>query len=185
MSQDLKSNSNYLPLISQIEILLLAAGRPLSVNRLEDLLEEDGLDKTKIEESIQELNCLLESNKRPYRVHKVAGGWRFETLPEYAFLVQRLYAQREEKGLSPASMETLSVIAYRQPLMRAEIEAIRGVGCGEVLRSLLDKRLVKISGRAEAPGRPMLYGTGPEFLHLFGLSSLEDLPEVAGLSIKK
>ena len=141
--------------------------------------------KTKIEESIRELNCLLESNKRPYRVHKVAGGWRFETLPEYAFLVQRLYAQREEKGLSPASMETLSVIAYRQPLMRAEIEAIRGVGCGEVLRSLLDKRLVKISGRAEAPGRPMLYGTGPEFLHLFGLSSLEDLPEVAGLSIKK
>ena len=83
--------------------------------------------------------------------------------------------------LSPAAMETLSIIAYRQPVMRAEIEAIRGVACGEVLRGLLERRFVRIAGRAEELGRPMLYGTTKDFLRVFGLSGIDDLPEVEGL----
>tara|TARA_Y100001970_G_C14005152_1_gene735456 strand:+ start:229 stop:771 length:543 start_codon:yes stop_codon:yes gene_type:complete len=177
-------DESFSELIVQIEILLLASGRPLGVKRLSELLEEEH-SNDQIEKGLEILKSNLENDNKPYELNRVAGGWRLETNTKYAYLVQRLYKQREERGLTPATMETLSVIAYRQPLMRAEIEAIRGVACGEVLRNLLDRRLVKVAGRAEAPGRPMLYGTGPEFLRVFGLSSLEELPEVEGLSIKK
>jgi segregation and condensation protein B len=92
-----------------------------------------------------------------------------------------LHADRQQQKLSQAALETLSIIAYRQPVMRAEIEVIRGVACGEVLRSIMEKRLVKIVGRAEELGRPMLYGTTRDFLNIFGLASLDDLPDVQGL----
>jgi segregation and condensation protein B len=95
-----------------------------------------------------------------------------------------MHAERQQARLSQAALETLSIIAYRQPVMRAEIEAIRGVACGEVLRHLLERRLIKIAGRAEELGRPMLYGTTHEFLKVFGLASLEDLPAVEGMERK-
>ena len=103
------------------------------------------------------------------------------TREELAPLVSRLHEQRQQQKLSQAALETLSIIAYRQPVMRAEIEVIRGVACGEVLRGLMERRLVKIVGRAEELGRPMLYGTTKEFLSIFGLANLNDLPDVQGL----
>ena len=103
------------------------------------------------------------------------------TREELAPLVSRLHAERQQQKLSQAALETLSILAYRQPVMRAEIEVIRGVACGEVLRGLMDRRLVKIVGRAEELGRPMLYGTTKEFLNIFGLANLKDLPDVQGL----
>jgi segregation and condensation protein B len=104
------------------------------------------------------------------------------TREELAPLVSRLHEQRQQQKLSQAALETLSIIAYRQPVMRAEIEVIRGVACGEVLRGLMERRLVKIVGRAEELGRPMLYGTTKDFLNIFGLANLNDLPEVQGLA---
>jgi segregation and condensation protein B len=98
------------------------------------------------------------------------------TLPEFAEVVGAFHKERASAKLSKAAIETLSVIAYRQPITRADLEAIRGVACGEVLRTLIDKRLVTIAGRAEELGRPMLYGTTKEFLDNFGLASLKDLP---------
>ena len=97
-------------------------------------------------------------------------------------LVSRLHAERQQQRLSQAALETLSIIAYRQPVMRAEVEVIRGVACGEVLKGLMARRLIKIVGRAEEVGRPMLYGTTKDFLRIFGLANLQDLPEVQGLS---
>jgi segregation and condensation protein B len=93
----------------------------------------------------------------------------------------RLHQQRQQSRLSQAALETLAIIAYRQPVMRAEIEAIRGVACGEVLRGLLERRMIRVTGRAEELGRPMLYGTTKEFLRLFGVAGLGDLPDVQGL----
>jgi segregation and condensation protein B len=103
------------------------------------------------------------------------------TQAEVAPVLARLLAARQQSRLSQPAMETLSIIAYRQPVLRAEIEAIRGVAAGEVLRGLLERRLVRIAGRAEELGRPMLYGTTREFLRVFGLSGVDDLPEVDGL----
>ena len=114
-------------------------------------------------------------------IERLAGGWQVLTRPEFGPLLARLHRDRQQSRLTPAAMETLAIVSYRQPLIRAEIEAIRGVACGEVLRGLLERRLVKIVGRAEELGRPMLYGTTREFLKVFGLSSLDDLPEVEGL----
>jgi segregation and condensation protein B len=111
----------------------------------------------------------------------LAGGWQLLTIQQFAPLLARLHTDRQQTRLSQAALETLSIVAYRQPIMRAEIEAIRGVACGEVLRSLMERRLIKITGRAEELGRPMLYGTTNEFLKVFGLSSVDDLPDVQGL----
>jgi len=99
------------------------------------------------------------------------------TLPQYHDVISRLFKTRNDSRLSQAAMETLSIVAYRQPVLRADIEAIRGVACGEVLRSLMEKQLVKIVGRAEVLGRPMLYGTTRRFLEIFGLNSLDELPK--------
>ena len=116
-----------------------------------------------------------------FRIIRIASGWRVMTTPEAAPVLQRLLVQRQQSRLTPATLETLSIIAYRQPVMRAEIEAIRGVACGDMLRGLLERRLVRIAGRAEELGRPMLYGTTREFLKVFGLAGIDDLPEVEGL----
>ena len=103
------------------------------------------------------------------------------TRPEYHDVVSRLFKNKSDSKLSQAAMETLAIVAYRQPILRADIEAIRGVASGEMLRSLMEKNLVKIVGRAEVLGRPMLYGTTRRFLEVFGLNGLEDLPNVEAL----
>ena len=170
-------------LSAQIEALLLSSDRPLSDTRLAELLDqaEAGSAKT-IHTAVEQLNDEYERTGRSFRAERVAGGWQLLTLPVFGELLAKLHKDRAHARLSPAGMETLAIIAYRQPILRAAVEAIRGVGCGEVLRGLLDRRLVKIVGRAEELGRPMLYGTTTQFLKVFGIAGLDDLPPVQGLN---
>jgi segregation and condensation protein B len=172
-----------IPLEQRVEALLFASERSLSETKIKTVLGiEDENAIKQIKEAIESLNTSYDSNARAFRVERIAGGYRVMTREEFAPLVSRLHEQRQQQKLSQAALETLSIIAYRQPVMRAEIEVIRGVACGEVLRGLMERRLVKIVGRAEELGRPMLYGTTKEFLTIFGLANLKDLPEVQGLA---
>jgi len=164
------------PLPTRIEALLMAGSRPITEARIGELLGINGNAAETIRTAIEELNGLYEKSGRAFRAQRVAGGWQLFTLPAFAPLVTRLQKDHRDARLSQPALETLSIIAYRQPIMRAEIEAIRGVACGEVLRALLERRLVKIAGRAEQPGRPMLYGTSPHFLKVFGLPGIDALP---------
>lgn len=124
------------------------------------------------------LNQQYEATGRSFRIEKLAGGYRVMTLPKFAAVLAAYHGRRERQALSKAAIETLSIVAYKQPLTRATLEAIRGVACGEVLRSLTERRLITIVGRAEEVGRPILYGTTKQFLELFGLSGVKDLPSV-------
>lgn len=171
-----------LPLEQRVEALLFASERSLSETKMKTILgiEDDGATK-QIKEAIDALNTSYEDGSRAFRIERIAGGYRVMTREELAPLVSRLHAERQQQKLSQAALETLSILAYRQPVMRAEIEVIRGVAAGDVLRGLMERRLVKIVGRAEELGRPMLYGTTKEFLSIFGLANLKDLPEVQGL----
>ena len=169
-------------LAARLEALLMTSDRPLTEARLAELLGMAGKGTAKsITAAIGELNSTYESTGRSFRAERLAGGWQLLTTPVFGPLLHRLHDDRQQSRLSQPALETLSIIAYRQPIMRAEIEAIRGVASGEVLRGLLERRMVKIVGRAEELGRPMLYGTTTEFLKVFGLASLDDLPQVKGL----
>lgn len=171
------------PLSTRIEALLLTSDRPLTTARLGELLGIASKGQAKrIQQAVAELNEQYEQSGRSFRVEQIAGGWQLYTVEQLSPLMTRLHKQRQSARLSQAALETLSIIAYRQPILRAEIEAIRGVASGEVLRGLMERRLVRITGRAEEIGRPMLYGTTRQFLEVFGLSGLDDLPPVEGLS---
>ena len=132
-------------------------------------------------QAIEDLNSRYESTGSAFRVESIAGGYQMLTLPAYHDAIARLRRSRSDSKLSQAALETLAIVAYRQPIIRADVEAIRGVACGEIIRGLLDKGLVKIAGRADVLGRPMLYGTTKRFLETFGLGGLEDLPRVEEL----
>ena len=131
-----------------------------------------------VKAAIDQLNATYEETGRSFRIEEVAGGYSVMTLPQFADVLLALKRGKNSSRLSPAALETLSIIAYKQPVLRADIEAIRGVACGETLRSLMERHLVKITGRAEEIGRPMLYGTTKQFLEVFGLANLKDLPAV-------
>jgi segregation and condensation protein B len=170
----------------RVEALLFASDRPLTERRLAQLCGLPAAGATaRVRDALAELDGFLRATGRSFRPRKVAGGWQLVSLPVFGPLMARLHRDRQETRLSPAAMETLAIIAYRQPVLRAELEAIRGVACGEVLRSLLERRMISIVGRAEELGRPMLYGTTKQFLDVFGISSLDDLPEVAGLDRRR
>jgi segregation and condensation protein B len=172
-----------LPVTARIEALLMASDRPLTEFRIAELLGLSGKGSSKkVVNALEELNAHYSQSGRAFKVERLAGGWQILTLPAFGPVLHRLHDDRQQSRLSQPALETLSIIAYRQPIMRAEIEAIRGVASGEILRSLLERRLVKIVGRAEVLGRPMLYGTTREFLKVFGLAGTEDLPAVKGLS---
>lgn len=130
---------------------------------------------------VAHLNSVYEQSGRSFRIESVSGGLRVMTLPEYADTLAAFQRLRSAGKLTRAGVETLAIIAYKQPITRAQLEAIRGVSCGEVLRSLMDRRLVTVKGRAEELGRPMLYGTTKQFLDHFGLASIKDLPTLAEL----
>jgi segregation and condensation protein B len=158
-----------------LEALLFSTHHPLTAGRLAELLE---LESTKpIRRAIKELNEQYITGDRSFRIEQVAGGFQMLTLPEFGEVLKTLHQKEVDAKLTKAALETLAIIAYKQPILRADIEAIRGVACGETIRSLMEKHLVKIAGRAEEPGRPILYGTTKRFLELFGLNSLKDLPQ--------
>lgn len=166
-------------LARQVEAILMSTDRPLPSNKLADLLDVGGVKP--IHAAIKALNELYDQTLRSFRIEELAGGFQLLTLPEYAEVLAALHKTRSTAKLTPASMETLAIIAYKQPVMRAEIEAIRGVASGDAVRGLMERRLVKIVGRAQELGRPMLYGTTKTFLEVFGLSSLKDLPKAEEL----
>lgn len=180
-----------------VEAVLLSTPRPVTTSALAHAAglsarnsEDENADPVvpnnaieAIERAIAALNEAYESTGRSFRIEALAGGWRVMTLPRFAGAIAAFHKAREAAGLSRAALETLAIIAYKQPITRAELESIRGVACGEVLRSLIDKRLVTITGRAEELGRPLLYGTTRRFLDAFGLASLKDLPTLAELKL--
>lgn len=164
-----------------IEAILLAVDKPLPAPRIAEAL---GLDQTgivEIRQAIHALNEHYEHSGRAFRIETVAGGYRIMTLPQYAPAVAAIRGMRESQKLSRAAIETLAIVAYKQPITRVQIEGIRGVATGEVLRTLLERRLITIAGRAEELGRPMLYATSKHFLEVFGLSSIKDLPPIGDI----
>jgi segregation and condensation protein B len=166
-------------LSSTVEALIFAAGAPVSVARIRRVLPK--LTARQIAGIVEEVNQALDREGRPYEIAEVGGGYQFRTRPEFAREIRAMQPERKLR-LSRAALETLAVIAYRQPTTRAEIEDLRCVDCGAVLKSLLERSLVRIVGRRDAPGRPVLYGTSAKFLETFGLHSLSDLPELRDIS---
>lgn len=158
----------------RLEAILFLAREPLNSRRLAQLAElQDGTEARSL---IRRLNDHYRRVQRSFRIEQVAGGYRMMTRPQFAGWLRRTNDDSGTPRLSAPALETLAVVAYRQPVLRAELEAIRGVSCGELLRQLMDRNLVRISGRSEELGRPFLYSTTRTFLTAFGLNSLDDLP---------
>lgn len=163
---------------SVIEAVLFASDESLSATKLAAIVE---ITTKQVNESVRALNEKYKAGNHSFRVVQIAGGYQMLTLSPYNHWLKSLLRARSESKLSAAALETLAIIAYKQPIIRADIEAIRGVAVGEMVRSLMYKGLVKIAGRADVLGRPMLYGTTKKFLEVFGLNSLKDLPKIEEL----
>lgn len=163
-----------------IEALLFASDRLLDSGELAELSgAEDGHQVRRLVQSLQQQ---YEAEGRAFCIEEVAGGFRMVTRPDYHHWVGRLKESDRRETLSQAAMETLAIVAYRQPITRAEVEDIRGVQSNYILRSLIEKDLVRVAGKSDELGRPLLYGTTRRFLEVFGLGSLEELPEMEELS---
>lgn len=158
--------------------LLFASPDALSAPRMAEIA---GLTLGQLRESIEELSVWMEEQKLPFRVEETGGGFRLLSHAALEPYIIKLQKVRRQDKLSQAALETLALIAYRQPLIRAEIEAIRGVQAGPIVKTLLDRRLIKVVGRAKVPGSPLQYGTTPAFLDRFGLKSLDQLPTLEEL----
>ncbi|MFZ2148266.1 MAG: SMC-Scp complex subunit ScpB [Sedimentisphaerales bacterium] len=161
-----------------LEAVLFASDESLTESRLANIVETT---VKHVRQCIENLNGKYRANNSAFRIEQIAGGYQMLTLSPYNYWLKKLLRVRSEDKLSPAALETLAIIAYKQPVMRADIEAIRGVAAGELIRTLCYKGLVKIVGRAEVLGRPMLYGTTKKFLEIFGLNTLKDLPKIEEL----
>ncbi|MBT5738511.1 MAG: SMC-Scp complex subunit ScpB [Planctomycetes bacterium] len=160
---------------STIEAILFASAEPVSRRRLNAMLKE--APKGSVKEALLALEAQLITTSRGYLLHEDGAGLRLLTKPEFAPYVARLRGERRRIRLSSAAFETLAVIAYRQPVRRSDLEAVRGVQCGPILKNLMEWGLVRVVGQDDSIGRPLLYGTTSEFLELLGLSGLDALPE--------
>ncbi len=167
-------------LLRALTVLVYASPEPLSERRLQQLLERPAL--ARVRSALTALSERLSETRLPLELRQVAGGWQILTVADLGPVVQRLEKVRKAEKLSGAALETLAVVAYRQPVTKAEIEAIRGVQAGPMLRMLVDRGMVRVAGRADVPGHPLQYGTTKGFLERFGLGSLEELPRDAELS---
>ncbi|MHC4572464.1 MAG: SMC-Scp complex subunit ScpB [Planctomycetota bacterium] len=163
---------------SVVEAVLFASDEPLKESRLADIV---GTRVSQIRKHVKSLNDKYQANGSVFRIEQIAGGFQMLTLSSYNHWLRKLLRVRDASKLSPAALETLAIISYKQPIIRADIESVRGVAAGEVIRGLMYKGLVKIVGRAEVLGRPMLYGTTKKFLETFGLNTLKDLPKIEEL----
>ncbi len=163
---------------SVVEAVLFASDEPLTPARLSEII---GTNVRQLRKHIDDLNEKYKANNNAFRIEQIAGGYQMLTLSEYNHWLKKLVRARDDGKISQPALETLAIIAYKQPVIRADIEAIRGVAAGEMIRNLMYKGLVKITGRAEIVGRPMLYGTTKKFLEVFGLNTLKDLPKAEEL----
>jgi segregation and condensation protein B len=166
-------------LAADIEALLFASDAPISISRLSAITGESSI-KT-IKETVAELEEFYRSCNRSFGIVEVGGGFQIATLPEYASTVSLLFKSRRKARLSQASLETLAIVAYRQPISRVGVEAIRGVNCDGVLATLTERELIVISGRGDGLGRPFLYSTTSRFLEYLGLKDIRDIPEMEEL----
>jgi segregation and condensation protein B len=178
-----------------VEAILFASQRPVSAKDLQGILKSaaeadkgdpiaaafSAIREPALRAAIEELGADCADPSRAYELRETAAGWQLVTKPQFAPWLRQLFPEYRSARLSAPAMETLAIIAYRQPITRADIEAIRGVAVDGVLQTLLDRGLVKIAGRAEIPGRPLLYETTQNFMNHFGLRNLDELPNVAEL----
>jgi segregation and condensation protein B len=158
---------------SIIEALLFVSDSSLTIDRIKSVLD---LNNTKeIRDALSALSDEYEARKGGFYLREVAGGYQIRTRPEYTTWIKRLIRTKPVR-ISKAALETLAIIAYKQPIIRSDIEHIRGVDCGGILRMLLERKLIRILGRKEIPGRPLIYATTKQFLEVFDLKDLKDLP---------
>ncbi len=162
--------------------LMFVSDKPLSPNRLAQALGD--MDPDIVAMLLEELREELDAQESlPYTLREIAGGYQFMTKPQFAPYVRRLFQVKKSNRMSKSLLETLAIIAYKQPVTRAEVEAIRGVSVSYAFDQLQDKRLIRIAGVADLPGRPKIYRTTDEFLTTFGLKSLKELPSIDELRI--
>ena len=164
-----------------LEALLFAADQPVSTTRLTHVMGRR-VDAKAVREAIEALNAEYAEHRHAFEIVEIAGGFQLLTRPELKKWVTELHKHRRQEKLSQPAVETLAIVAYRQPILRAQVDDIRGVQTGPMLRTLLERGLIKIVGRQNVPGRPILYGTSRLFMSHFGLKSLRDLPKVPELS---
>ena len=162
-----------------IEALLFASPEPLTQKKINTIFDADPPD---LEKYTEKLKKKYQKNDNAFEILNVAGGYQIRTRSEYDFFIRRLIIKSGQFYLSQAALESLSIIAYKQPISRLDIEGIRGVDCAGVLKTLLKKTLIKISGREDSPGRPLIYKTTDNFLKSFGLNKLSDLPKLKEIS---
>jgi segregation and condensation protein B len=161
-----------------LEALLLASDAPLSVEKIRDILPE--AERDEINRQLAELVSEYEARNGGFHLCAVAGGYQFRTRPDFSAWIKKLKGARTQV-LSPAAMETLAVVAYRQPVMKSEVDKIRGVDSSASVKGLLDKKIIRMVGRKDVPGKPMLYGTTKKFLEMFNLNDLSELPTLREL----
>ncbi|WP_416197939.1 MAG: SMC-Scp complex subunit ScpB [Sporanaerobacter sp.] len=165
---------------SIIEALLFIWGDPLSLKDISNIIELDDKETQKL---LQEMMDKFNFERRGIRIIQIDDSYQLSTRPEHFEWIKKLYNPKSSKNLSNAALETLSIIAYRQPITKSEIEIIRGVRCDKAIDTLLEKGLIEEQGRLEKTGRPILYGTTTEFLKYFGLKNLDDLPPLEKLDV--
>ena len=165
--------------LARLEAALFVADRPLPAR----LLAQCAMlaDAADVKAGVAELNAAFDAGVAPFRIELLASGYQLLTRPDFAPWLDRIHQRHARWKLSPPALETLAIVAYRQPLTRADVESVRGVQSGEMLKQLMERGLVRIVGEHDSLGRPFLYGTTREFLDMFGLASADDLPEVAGV----
>lgn len=163
-----------------VESLIFASEEEINPRQIKEIIEKGGvrISVAEVEEAVTSLNEDYKSNNKSFEIIKIAGGFSFATKKEYGRFIGKLFEDKQKKKLSPSALETLAIIAYKQPITRSEMEFIRGVNVDYIVNSLLEKDLITIHGRAETPGRPILYGTTKTFLKVLGLNSVEDLPKL-------
>jgi len=163
-----------------VEALIFASDEEITTKEIKDLLDtfKISVSLKEVDASIEELNAEYEQNSNAFEILKVAGGYVFATRKKFSHFLGKLSAETQRKKLSQSAIETLAIIAYKQPITRTEIEFVRGVNVDYIVNSLLERDLITIKGRADGPGRPILYGTTASFLKVLGLNALEDLPKL-------
>lgn len=163
-----------------VESIIFASEEEVTSKQIKDIIDKSGLriSMAEVEESVSFLNDEYKTGNKSFEILKIAGGFSFATKKEYGRFIGKLFEDKQRKKLSPSALETLAIIAYKQPITRSEMEFIRGVNVDYIVNSLLEKDMINIHGRADAPGRPILYGTTKNFLKVLGLNSLEDLPKL-------
>ncbi len=175
-----KTSLKRTPALARLEAVLFLADAPLTTKRMVDVAKLTNADQCR--ELLERLNELYDAEGSPFRVEQIASGHQLLTRPEYSHWLGRVHQRNVELKLTPPTLETLTIIAYRQPITRADVEAIRGVQCADVIKQLMERQLIRIGGEEDSLGRPYLYETTRQFLQYMGIRRIDQLPNYAELS---